>query len=179
MRGRYVLLSPVPYCSSAEMHPRAIQNGANTIAEGFLFAVAATLVLAETWRSARSQERRRDKVDDDIDDLTTRVQELTSRMKEMQDGLEARWDDERIRCVLSPLLPIYWDLMNANSDRTEELSRILQRIVEIGLRGGWAELEDRPLKLPSYLAQTTRLQEAPQTEGLKPNTAVDQDTRNS
>ncbi len=30
----------------------------------------------------------------------------------------------------------------------DELQRILQRVVEIGLRGGWAEFEDTPLQLP-------------------------------
>lgn len=32
--------------------------------------------------------------------------------------------------------------------RNEELTRILERIVEIGLRGGWAEFENTPLALP-------------------------------
>lgn len=32
--------------------------------------------------------------------------------------------------------------------RNDELGRILERVVEIGLRGGWAEFEDTPLMLP-------------------------------
>ena len=32
--------------------------------------------------------------------------------------------------------------------RNEELTRILERIVDIGLRGGWAELQDTPLQIP-------------------------------
>ena len=32
--------------------------------------------------------------------------------------------------------------------RHDELQRILQRVVEIGLRGGWAEFEGTPLPLP-------------------------------
>ena len=39
---------------------RAIENGANAIAEGFLFSVAAVLILGETYRSSRNQARRRD-----------------------------------------------------------------------------------------------------------------------
>ena len=31
---------------------RAIQQGANTISEAFLFSVAAALILGETWRLA-------------------------------------------------------------------------------------------------------------------------------
>ena len=32
--------------------------------------------------------------------------------------------------------------------RNDELARILERVVEIGLRGGWAEFEGTPLQLP-------------------------------
>ncbi|KAF8256360.1 hypothetical protein EI94DRAFT_1767792 [Lactarius quietus] len=32
--------------------------------------------------------------------------------------------------------------------RARELARILDRVVEIGLRGGWAELQDTPLQIP-------------------------------
>ena len=32
--------------------------------------------------------------------------------------------------------------------RNDELARILERVVEIGLRGGWAEFQDTPLLLP-------------------------------
>jgi len=33
--------------------------------------------------------------------------------------------------------------------RNDELARILERVVEIGLRGGWAEFEGSPLQLPT------------------------------
>lgn len=32
--------------------------------------------------------------------------------------------------------------------RHDELARILERVVEIGLRGGWAEFQDTPLRIP-------------------------------
>lgn len=32
--------------------------------------------------------------------------------------------------------------------RNDELQRILERVVEIGLRGGWAEFQDSPVQLP-------------------------------
>ena len=32
--------------------------------------------------------------------------------------------------------------------RNDELARILERVVEIGLSGGWAELQDTPLHPP-------------------------------
>ncbi|KAL0947762.1 hypothetical protein HGRIS_013840 [Hohenbuehelia grisea] len=107
---------------------RAIENGANALAEGFLFSVAAALIIGEGWRSSRSQSRRRDSVDDKLDELETRVTELTTRVE----SLATKWDDQ----------------LGEEKVRNDELARILQRVVEIGLRGGWAEFEDTPIPLP-------------------------------
>ncbi|KAG9096668.1 hypothetical protein FRC06_008438 [Ceratobasidium sp. 370] len=117
---------------------RAIQNGANSLAEAFLFSVAATLILAEAWRSNRSQARRRDNVDDQLDDLRSEVRELRSQMQAMGQGWEQALEDER--------------------SRNNELSRILTRVVEIGLRGGWAEIVDQaPLKIPASVVSRSEL----------------------
>ncbi|EDR10796.1 uncharacterized protein LACBIDRAFT_154085, partial [Laccaria bicolor S238N-H82] len=99
---------------------RAIENGSNALAEGFLFAVAASLIIGETWRSSRNQSKRRDAIDDQIDGLGTGLAELNSRV----DTLTQRWEEELLQ----------------EKQRNDELSRILERIVEIGLRGGWVEL---------------------------------------
>lgn len=103
---------------------RAIENGANFIAEGFLFAVAAALILGESWRSSRSEARRRADVGDALGELQVRVGELAARLE--------RWEDASAE----------------ERERARELARILDRVVEIGLRGGWAELQDTPLQIP-------------------------------
>jgi hypothetical protein len=42
--------------------------------------------------------------------------------------------------------------------RNNELSRILTRVVEIGLRGGWAEVVDQvPLKIPASVVSHSEL----------------------
>lgn len=69
---------------------RAIENGANFLAEGFLFTVAVSLIIGESWRSSRSQSKRRDTVDDQLMTLGQRIIELTDKV----DGLEKKWDDE-------------------------------------------------------------------------------------
>ncbi|KAK7437152.1 hypothetical protein VKT23_018779 [Stygiomarasmius scandens] len=107
---------------------RAVENGANALAEGFLFAVAATLIIGEQWRSSRNQSKRRDDVDDKLEDLDTRMTELNTRLGSLTAMLQEQLEAER--------------------QRTTELSRILERVVEIGLHGGWAELEQTPLRLP-------------------------------
>ncbi|KAG9124353.1 hypothetical protein FRC07_011952 [Ceratobasidium sp. 392] len=124
---------------------RAIQNGANSLAEAFLFSVAAVLILGEAWRSNRSEARRRDDVDDQLDDLKTEVRELRSQMQAMGQGWEQALEDER--------------------SRNNELSRILTRVVEIGLRGGWAEIVDQaPLKIPASVVSHSELPD-PRADG--------------
>ncbi|KAJ3537062.1 hypothetical protein NM688_g6741 [Phlebia brevispora] len=107
---------------------RAIDNGANAIAEGFLFTVAAALIIGETWRSSRNQTKRREGVDDRLDELQSSIQQLSKRVDDLARDFDERFSDEK--------------------QTNDELSRILERVVEIGLRGGWAEFEDTPLLLP-------------------------------
>ncbi|KIM49595.1 hypothetical protein M413DRAFT_407766 [Hebeloma cylindrosporum] len=107
---------------------KAIENGANALAEGFLFSVAAALIIGETWRSSRSNAKRRDVVDDQLDDLGMRVTELTTRVNALTERFEAEQSEEK--------------------QRNDQLARILERVVEIGLRGGWAEFEGSPVQLP-------------------------------
>lgn len=48
---------------------KAIESGANFISETFLFAVAAGLIIFESWRSGRKERNRRDKVAEKLNDL--------------------------------------------------------------------------------------------------------------
>lgn len=48
---------------------KAIETGANFISETFLFGVAASLILFESWRSRRKENNRRDKVAEQLSDL--------------------------------------------------------------------------------------------------------------
>ncbi|KII89453.1 hypothetical protein PLICRDRAFT_109425 [Plicaturopsis crispa FD-325 SS-3] len=107
---------------------RAIENGANALAEGFMFTVAAGLILGETWRSSRNQSKRRDDVDDQLEELTGGLKELNNKVEGFASAYAERLEEEK--------------------RRNDELARILERVVEIGLRGGWAEFQDTPLQLP-------------------------------
>ncbi|KAJ7025905.1 OPA3-domain-containing protein [Mycena alexandri] len=131
---------------------RAVENGANALAEGFLFSVAATLILGEAYRSNRSQTKRREGVDEQLEALTSQVSELASRVRGVEErlgggpggvGREVGGEpgvEERVRGV---------------EERTNDLTRITQRIVEFGLRGGWAEFDGTPLQLPRPSPPTT------------------------
>lgn len=48
---------------------KAIESGANFISETFLFGVAASLIIFESWRSGRKERNRRDQVAERLNDL--------------------------------------------------------------------------------------------------------------
>jgi len=113
---------------------RAIESGANVLAEGFLFSVAAALIIGETWRSARSQSKQRSDVNESIERLRTQVRELDGRL---QISEEAAAEERR---------------------RYQEIASILDHIVEIGLRSGWAQLQDdSPRQIPHLQSNLPQL----------------------
>jgi len=63
-----------------------------------------------------------------LEELSNKVQELTTRVDTFGQQYEDMWQEEKLR--------------------NDELARILERVVEIGLRGGWTEFESTPLQLP-------------------------------
>ncbi|KAJ4482374.1 optic atrophy 3 protein-domain-containing protein [Lentinula aciculospora] len=91
---------------------KAIDSGANALAEGFLFSVAAALILGETYRTSRNQSKRRDDVDEKLDGLESKVSELRTEIGSWQE----RWEEER--------------------RRNDDLARVLTRVVDIGIKGG-------------------------------------------
>ncbi|KAF5380711.1 hypothetical protein D9757_007051 [Collybiopsis confluens] len=91
---------------------KAIDSGANALAEGFLFTVAAGLILGETYRTARNQSKRRDDVDEKLEKLESAVSLLRAQMTEWQ----KRWEEEQ--------------------QRNDDLARILTQVVDISTKGG-------------------------------------------
>ncbi|KAF9806134.1 hypothetical protein IEO21_08796 [Rhodonia placenta] len=148
---------------------KAIENGANALAEGFLFGVAALLIVGESWRSSRSSSKRRDAVDDKLEDLQSRVEQLSETASSMQALFDERWAEER--------------------QRNDELTQILERVVEIGIKGGLSELEGTPLVTPRIQwassrspSQTPPLDSAgsePSSSSLAEGTVAQSDTRPS
>jgi Optic atrophy 3 protein (OPA3) len=61
-----------------------------------MFPVAAGLILAEGWRSSRSQSRRREGVDDRIDDLENKVGNLVGLVELLGEQMESLATDVRI-----------------------------------------------------------------------------------
>ena len=57
---------------------KAIANGANAISEGFLFFVAAALILGETYRGSRKKAEQRDRTEDALTQLQNQVEHMAS-----------------------------------------------------------------------------------------------------
>ncbi|KAF8508293.1 optic atrophy 3 protein-domain-containing protein, partial [Gautieria morchelliformis] len=125
-----VVLGQPPRAIKPLSETRAIDNGANFIAESFLFFVAASLIFAESWRSSSKESKRRESVADQLEELTNELHRLSEDVTRVSVSFEERWDEEKTR--------------------TDELARVLQTIVDVGLRGGWAEFQDTPLKVPRF-----------------------------
>jgi len=107
---------------------RAIQNGAESLAEGFLFAVAAGLILGETYRGARNDANRRDIVNDTLADLSKRIDDVNGRLDTVSQQLVVRLEE--------------------NSERNQKIERILSRVVDSGLKGGLPVAETADSKTP-------------------------------
>ncbi|EIE91036.1 hypothetical protein RO3G_15747 [Rhizopus delemar RA 99-880] len=59
---------------------RAIEAGANFLSEAFIFSVAASIIIAETWRSHSNAKNRRNHVDDALENLENKTQVLSVSM---------------------------------------------------------------------------------------------------
>ncbi|SOV02200.1 uncharacterized protein UDID_03919 [Ustilago sp. UG-2017a] len=57
---------------------KAIANGANAISEGFLFFVAAALILGETYRGSRNKAEQRDRTEDSLNQLKDQVERMAT-----------------------------------------------------------------------------------------------------
>ncbi|KAI7894015.1 uncharacterized protein EV154DRAFT_415952 [Mucor mucedo] len=57
---------------------RAIESGANFLSEAFVFSVAASVILAENWRSRVTAKNRRNYVDDALENEVKKKKKVLS-----------------------------------------------------------------------------------------------------
>ncbi|GAA5911063.1 hypothetical protein JCM6882_006866 [Rhodosporidiobolus microsporus] len=116
MNLRVRLLGESPKHVRPLSEARAIDAGANFLSEGFLFAVAATIIVGETYRGRRAESKRRDKVADALALHDAQLEEVKARLEREREAREEAVKRER------------------------ELEKIVEEIVLIGLHGGFGEL---------------------------------------
>ncbi|GAA5998188.1 hypothetical protein JCM5350_007697 [Sporobolomyces pararoseus] len=113
MNLRVSLLGESPKHIRPLSESRAIESGANFLSEGFLFAVAATIIIGETYRSRLSESKRRDAVRESLESHESELEQLRSKLKEF----ESYSKDEK--------------------KKFDELGGIVEQVVQIGLKGGF------------------------------------------
>ncbi|MCO5565321.1 hypothetical protein L7F22_018994 [Adiantum nelumboides] len=59
---------------------KAVTNGANALAEGFLFALATALIIGESYRGSRSRAKQRDRTEEGLDELRLITQTIAERV---------------------------------------------------------------------------------------------------
>ncbi|KAF8652565.1 hypothetical protein AX16_004347 [Volvariella volvacea WC 439] len=116
---------------------KAIENGANALAEGFLFSVALILILGETWRSSRKESKRREGVADQLEDLG-----------DIAKAFEARLD------TLEQAQRIWQEELREERARSDELAKVLRRVLEVQIRA-----TEELTSLHASLLDTPRTQE--------------------
>lgn len=73
---------------------KAIANGANAISEGFLFFVAAALILGETYRGSRKKAEQRDRTEDALNQLQSQVENMATILGIDPEDLERMSDQD-------------------------------------------------------------------------------------
>ncbi|EJD45654.1 OPA3-domain-containing protein [Auricularia subglabra TFB-10046 SS5] len=132
IRMRYHLLGQERKAVRPLNEKTAVDNGANAIAEGFLFSVAASLIIAESWRSSRKESKRREGVADSIEDLATGMQELRKSVED----LTTRLNEER--------------------ERSEQMAEVLNTVIQVALNNSLNEFMDTPLRVPAAKPEAPR-----------------------
>jgi len=97
---------------ASQYSTRAIQNGANALAEGFLFSVAAGLILAEAYRSSRSNTKRREDVDDRIEDLEERLVKAHAIIQRLEEKVRSVEEQEDIGSAKFVFQLLSWFIEN-------------------------------------------------------------------
>ncbi|KAI7877126.1 hypothetical protein K492DRAFT_209939 [Lichtheimia hyalospora FSU 10163] len=101
---------------------KAVEAGANFLSESFIFGVAASIIIAESWRSHHSAKNRRNYVDDALENLeneTAQLKENIQLMRQEHATAEKRIevleeDNTQLRKILDQVLSASLGLKGPN-----------------------------------------------------------------
>ena len=121
---------------------KAIANGANAISEGFLFFVAAALILGETYRGSRKKAEQRDRTEDSLNRLQDQVERVATVLGIDMEQLEQISEQDQDGSGLQEGPSGSHRTADRNGDVTEEADPSL---VEARLKS-YRERQDEDLK---------------------------------
>lgn len=109
---------------------KAIATGANFLSEGFLFAVAVSLIMAESYRGYRKENKRRDVIGDRLDSLEDGMSATKFFLK--TDGADLVVGrsglQEQCQAILARL--------DQGHQQNQNVLRILDGVIDVGMKGG-------------------------------------------
>lgn len=165
--GTFVLGQP-PKAVKPLSEAKAIESGATFIAEAFLFAVAASLIVAESWRSSSKESRRRETIAEGIEDLKKGLEGLSTRVGQVERilvgvsisdgdtgggggyveaggvkrGDEGEDEGEGTGLALGGGEMGLGQRVRDVEEKSEQLTRVLERLVNVGINNGSGWLTD-------------------------------------
>ncbi|KAE8213841.1 hypothetical protein CF327_g2703 [Tilletia walkeri] len=167
---------------------KAIANGANAISEGFLFAVAAALIIGESFRSSRSNAKQRNRTEEAVEEVRENVLELTNALgwsvEELEERRKLRKEREAAATsaregggeqqpIKEEEIPLSLPSRASTSQSSEleeeqrereRLQRAVQVLLQLALRQGWVQGQDA-LDLEGIMSG--RDEDEKKKEGLK------------
>ena len=102
---------------------KAIDSGANFISEAFLFFVAGSLIVFESWRSRRKENNRREDVAGRLAELEESERKARRAMVALEKEILALESGERPRtrrCPTRSLPPVVWEVDEHEESQREE-----------------------------------------------------------
>ncbi|GJJ11757.1 hypothetical protein Clacol_005995 [Clathrus columnatus] len=135
--GTFVLGQP-PRAVKPLSETKAIESGATFIAESFLFFVAASLIIAEQWRSSNKETRRREGVSETIEELKRSVKSLEEKVEGIRVGVGIGIgigdDGDDVDGVVGGGL---LDRVKVIERRSEDVMGIVEQLAQYSLYHGW------------------------------------------
>lgn len=119
---------------------KAIANGANAISEGFLFLVAISIIIGETYRGSRNRANERDGFRDEINQLREQLEKMSQHVQE-----DTVTEGNSLVASQSPSLPNSGTFNNSQYIQLANATKLLCTIAE---KKGWFGDETQ---LPSEL----------------------------
>lgn len=102
---------------------KAIDQGATFLSELFIFSVAGSLILYESYRSRKKASDQRDAVADDISVLQYEIEYMKTKFQE----LDVKFDDFKLP---EGVHPKYVKILNSSNDTPKEAKEIKENIKE-------------------------------------------------
>lgn len=75
---------------------KAIANGANFLSEAFLFAIAAGLIVGESWRSSNNNKKQRNRTEEKVEEVAAAVKALCDKLGVDSKAVGLRASEEEV-----------------------------------------------------------------------------------